>query len=233
MKNNQIVLEMKEVSTARLKEISLQVYEGDFLTVIGPSGAGKSSILMLLNRLEDPQQGEILYRDKPITTYKIPELRQKIGMVFQTYYLFPGTIEDNLKFGPSLRNEWRESIGITLLNQVQLPSSYINKDVSELSGGEKQRVALARTLANQPDLLLLDEPTSALDNRTVECIEKVLVDLVEKGMTIMMVTHDLQQAKRLGQRTVFIKDGKIVEIGLTKELFLKPKSKELSYFLRR
>ncbi|WP_070120674.1 ABC transporter ATP-binding protein [Bacillus marinisedimentorum] len=223
---------LKDVSTPILHNLSLDVKTGNFLTLIGPSGAGKSSLLFLLNRLNDPADGEIFYLDKPLDEYPITVLRRKVGMVFQSANLFPGTVRDNLKYGPSLSGSWSDGKASRLLQQVRLPNDLLDRDVDRLSGGEKQRVAMARTLANEPEVLLLDEPTSALDERTTEAIEEVLMELQQKnGTTIIMVTHDLEQAERLGNRTVFLENGRILEEGLTAELFTSPRSERLKSFL--
>ncbi|MDO6655127.1 phosphate ABC transporter ATP-binding protein [Anaerobacillus sp. 1_MG-2023] len=226
------IIEVKNVNNERVSDIHFDMLEGSLTTIIGPSGAGKSSLLMLLNRLEDPDRGEILFKGKKLDEFPISQLRRNIGMVFQQAHLFNGTIEDNLKFGPLLEKKWNEKMGIQLLEKVQLPRDFLTKDVENLSGGEEQRVAFARTLANNPEVLLLDEVTSALDMRTVDWMEELLHTLVnEEGKTILMITHDLKQAKRLGSYTLFMNEGKIEEQGETKKMFQSPKSDALKHFL--
>lgn len=229
---DETIFVLEKVRADNLHPISFTIKKGQFITIIGPSGAGKSSLLNLFNRLKEPTEGVMTYKGSDIREYPIPELRRNIGMVFQSPNLFPGTVEDNIKYGPELKGEWDSSKGPELLKLVQLPEDYVTREVDHLSGGEKQRVAMIRTLANEPKVLLLDEPTSALDERTIEELEKVLLDLSQEGKTILMVTHDLEQAERLGQRTLFLKDGKLVEIGDTKDLFRSPQSEDLRRFLR-
>ncbi|AXF55001.1 phosphate ABC transporter ATP-binding protein [Salicibibacter kimchii] len=232
MSETEMIIHMEDVHTPILKNISLQVKKGEVVTLIGGSGAGKSSLLMLLNRLADPDTGTIYYRGEDVKKYNIPALRKSMGMVLQSTSLFEGTVADNLAFGPKLFQEWEESRGEELLNHVQLPASYLHRDVETLSGGEQQRVAFARTIANRPDVLLLDEVTSAVDLRNVELIEAFLMEMVSKRVhAIMMVTHDVKQAQRLGDRTVFMANGEIVEAGATETLFAHPQTEKLQYFL--
>ncbi len=226
------IIEAKDVKSERVGSVDFMLKEATLTTIIGPSGAGKSSLLMLLNRLESPKQGAIYYKNKKIEDYPISDLRQKIGMVFQQAHLFDGTVEDNLKFGPELNKKWHDEKGAELLEKVQLPIEFLNKNVAHLSGGEQQRVAFARTLANNPEVLLLDEVTSALDMRTVDWMEELLHRLVdEEGKTILMITHDLKQASRLGTYTLFMNDGHLEEQGETKEMFQDPTSDALKHFL--
>jgi len=232
MDNRNIIIEVKNVESDRLKNINFKLFEGEIVTLIGPSGAGKSSLLMLLNRLEDPNEGEITYRNKNINEYEMEKLRKEVGMVFQSSSLFAGTVEDNLKFGPELFGKWDRMSGKELLEIVQLPQDYLSKDVEELSGGERQRVAFARTLANQPEVLLLDEVTSALDIKNVELIERFLKEIIYKKVkAIIMVTHNIKQAKRLGDRTFFMNEKEIVEQGDTSEVLENPRTESLRVFL--
>ncbi|MCE7794280.1 phosphate ABC transporter ATP-binding protein [Salipaludibacillus sp. CUR1] len=227
------VLKASNVQSDFLRNIDFKVSEGEIITLIGPSGAGKSSLLKLLNRLADPESGQIFFYNKNIKEYKIEQLRKRIGMVFQSSSLFEGTVEDNLKFGPSLFNEWKHEEGEKLLEIVKLPSDFLSKDVRELSGGEQQRVAFARTLANRPEVLLLDEVTSALDVKNVEVIEQFIKGIVSREVkAVLMVTHDIKQAKRLGDRTFFMCNREIVEQGDTRRLLTDPQSRRLQAFLK-
>ncbi len=226
------ILKSKGLTTDVLKSISFELQSKEITTVIGPSGAGKSSLLLLLNRLEEPQEGRIFYKGTDIQEFPVTKLRREIGMVFQSAYLFDGTTEENIEYGPKLCGEWEPGETKRLLELVELPQSYITREVSTLSGGEQQRVALARTLANKPSVLLLDEATSALDIKTVEHIEALLFKLKEeRGLTIMMVTHNLRQAERMGNQTIFIKDGQLIEKGNTEKLFKNPQTETLKMFL--
>ncbi|WP_394217825.1 ATP-binding cassette domain-containing protein [Halobacillus trueperi] len=217
-----------------LQDINFSMEKQDKVILFGPSGAGKSTLLFLLNRLNDPEQGDIYFNGKPIEEHSITDLRKQVGLVLQAPNLFPGTVLDNIKYGPSLFGEWEEHKGKELLDYVQLPSDYLDRDVDQLSGGEKQRVSLARTLANSPEVLLLDEPTSALDYRTAEEIEEVLECLMEEHkLTMLMVTHNLSQARRLGNRGLFISDGQILEDGKIPQMLDQPKTEELAKFLEQ
>ncbi|TGB04307.1 ABC transporter ATP-binding protein [Halobacillus salinus] len=222
----------ENVSQPPLKNVNFTIEEQDKVILFGPSGAGKSTLLFLFNRLTDPEEGAIYYKDKPIEDYSITSLRKKVGLVLQSPNLFPGTVEDNLRYGPELFDEWDEREAKKLLEYVQLPNSFLDREVDQLSGGEQQRVSLARTLANKPEMLLLDEPTSALDNRTAEDIEEVLECLIEDHkLTMLMVTHNLRQVRRLGDRGLFISDGTLQEDGKIPDMLDNPSTKALSNFL--
>ncbi|RPF55630.1 ABC transporter ATP-binding protein [Aquisalibacillus elongatus] len=228
---SQTIFELKSVYKIVLQDISLKINHNERVMIFGPSGSGKSTLLHLFNRLEDPEQGEIMFRGEPIETYRIPELRKNIGLVLQQPYLFPDTVLDNLKYGPNLFEDWKEEEVQTLLNYVNLPIDYLDKDVDDLSGGEKQRVSLARTLANKPEILLLDEPTSALDDQNIESIEQDLLNLIQsKQLTVVMVTHNLEQAKRLGNKGVYLEGGRIVEQGSLPDMIDHPKTEALKRF---
>ncbi len=227
------VFQFQNVSDDILHNLNFKINKNEKVILFGPSGAGKSSLLFLFNRLRDPKQGDINYNGKPITEYVISQLRRKVGLLLQSPNLFPGTVLDNLKYGPSLCGEWNPDDAKKLLEYVQLPESYLNRKVDQLSGGEQQRVSLGRTLANSPDVLLLDEPTSALDYRTAEEIEEVLERLIEEHqLTMIMVTHDLKQAKRLGERGLFLMDGELKEDGDLESMLTDPKTEELKEFIQ-
>jgi putative ABC transport system ATP-binding protein len=226
------ILKSEELTTNVLDEISFELHQKEITTVIGPSGAGKSSLLLLLNRLEEPDKGVIFYKGQDIRKLPVTKLRREIGIVFQSAYLFDGTTEENIQYGPKLCGEWDPNKTNRLLDFVELPKSFRTRHVSSLSGGEQQRVALARTLANKPSILLLDEATSSLDIKTAEHIESLLFKLRnEEAITIMMVTHNLKQAERMGDQTLFFKDGKLIEKNMSKELFQQPQTDELKRFL--
>jgi putative ABC transport system ATP-binding protein len=201
-------------------DISVQVQRGEVLAVVGPSGAGKSSFLRLLNRLDEPTGGTVLLDGRGYYAIAPRELRRRVGMVMQMAYLFPGTVAANIAFGPKQRNETMPPDQIeALLSRVGLPG-YGDRDVNNLSGGEAQRVSLARTLANSPEILLLDEPTSALDDASERGIEELVLSIIrERQTTCVMITHDMAQAARIGDRAMHIEAGKLVAIGPTKEVF--------------
>jgi putative ABC transport system ATP-binding protein len=200
-------------------DVNLQVYPGEVLAVIGPSGAGKSSFLRLLNRLDEPTAGTVLLNGQDYRALTPQELRRRVGMVMQTPFLFPGTVAANVAFGPKQAAEPLDADQIaTLLERVGLPG-YEHRDVTNLSGGEAQRVSIARALANRPEVLLLDEPTSALDELSARGIEHLLVSLNrERGMTCVIVTHNKPQATRTATRTMVMETGKLTAIGPTKEV---------------
>jgi putative ABC transport system ATP-binding protein len=200
-------------------DISVQVRSAEVLAVVGPSGAGKSSFLRLLNRMDEPTGGTVLVNGEDYRKIPPRELRRRVGMVMQMAYLFPGTVAANIGFGPRQRGETLSPEQIsTLLERVGLPG-YQERDVSNLSGGEGQRVSLARTLANAPETLLLDEPTSALDDISARAIEDLVLSIIrERRMTCVIVTHNTVQAHRIADRTMVLEAGKLVTIGPTKEV---------------
>ena len=198
--------------------VSIQVEPGEILAVLGASGSGKSSLLRLLNRLDEPTSGDVLLDGTSFGMIAPQQLRRRVGMVMQTSYLFPGSVAFNVAFGPRQRG-----VGLTpeqigqILERVGLPG-YAERDVSGLSGGEAQRVSIARTLVNDPQVLLLDEPTSALDERTERDIENLILSLnQERRLTCVIVTHNLNQAVRMAPRMVVLQSGKVVKVGPTRE----------------
>ncbi|MET4279431.1 MULTISPECIES: phosphate ABC transporter ATP-binding protein [unclassified Bradyrhizobium] len=202
-----------------VQDVSVQVLAGEILAIVGPSGAGKSSFLRLLNRLDEPTSGTVLLKSQDYRSITPPELRRRVGMVMQTAYLFPGSIAANIAFGPHQRGKVLAPARIEgLLERVGL-SGLADRDVSNLSGGEAQRVALARTLANEPEVLLLDEPTSALDEASVRGIEELILGIVsERRMTCLIVTHNHAQAERLAARTMVMQAGRLAAIGPTEQV---------------
>jgi ABC-type proline/glycine betaine transport system ATPase subunit len=204
---------------ALVSDITVQVQPGEVLAVVGPSGAGKSSFLRLLNRLDEPTGGTVRLKGQDYRELPPRELRRRVGMVMQMAYLFPRTIAANIAFGPSQRGERlaAEQIDV-LLERVGLPG-YRQRDVGNLSGGEAQRVSVARTLANAPEALLLDEPTSALDEVSARGIEELVLSIIrERRMTCVIVTHNTAQAHRIADRTMILQAGKLIAIGPTKEV---------------
>lgn len=201
--------------------VSFTVVAGSVFTVMGPSGSGKSTLLRALDRLVEPDAGQVLLDGRDTATLPVPELRRRVGMVFQRPAMFDGTVMDNVLYGPRLRRECPERDGpearaaaLPLLERVGLPEHFADKPVDQLSGGEAQRVALARALANRPEVLLLDEPTASLDPTASRHIEGLLGSLAETThLTFVFVTHDLAQAQRIGDHGLLLLDGRIVEQG--------------------
>ena len=201
-----------------LHNISFQVLHGEILAVTGPSGAGKSTLLRLLNRLQEPSSGGIQLDGQDTKTLPPGELRRRIGLVMQRPYLFPGTVASNIAFGPAQHAIQLEPNQIdSMLEEVGLPG-YASRDVATLSGGEAQRVSLVRTLANQPELLLLDEPTSALDATSRQSVEDLILRLIhERHLTCIWVTHSPEQA-RLADRILHLEAGKVAALGTPQEI---------------
>ncbi len=195
-------------------DMTFAVEHGEVLAIVGPSGAGKSSLLRLLNRLDEPTSGTVYLQGADYRTLLPNELRRQVGMVTQRPYLFAGSVADNLRFGPRQRGEILEEAAVEeMLARVGL-EGYAGRGVANLSGGEMQRVSVARTLANTPSALLLDEPTSALDEAAKREIESLLETIVrERHLTCVLVTHDLAQAARLADRALVLERGRIVRAG--------------------
>ncbi|MDQ0512463.1 ABC transporter ATP-binding protein [Ancylobacter amanitiformis] len=199
--------------------VTVAIRQGEILAIVGPSGAGKSSFIRLLNRLDEPTGGTVLFKRQDYRQIDPRVLRQRVGMVLQTPFLFPGTVAANLAFGPAQRGRTLPADEIAaLLAKVELPG-YEPRDVSTLSGGEAQRVSLARSLANQPEVLLLDEPTSALDEENVRGIEQLIMTINRtSGTTCVIVTHNREQALRIAPRTLYLDAGRLVAVGNTREV---------------
>lgn len=197
-----------------LKGISAEIPKGMVVGIIGPSGSGKSTLLRALNRLWEPPPHTVFMDGRDICSLDVLNLRRKVGMLFQLPAIFDGTVADNIRYGPQLRGKKLADNEVNkLLTLADLESSFFNKNGRELSVGQAQRVALARTLANDPEVLLLDEPTSALDPISTQNIEDVLVKLKKnRGMTVIMVSHSIKQIQRIADLVCLLVDGEIVEI---------------------
>jgi len=202
-----------------LSNISFDVAADDLLGIVGASGSGKSSLLRLLNRLDEPTSGAVFVDGQDYRQLPPRELRRRVGMVTQRPFLFPGDVASNLRFGPAQRGESVPDDEIAgLLERVGLPG-FGAREVSVLSGGEQQRVSLARTLANRPEMLLLDEPTSALDEDSKLGIEELIASLVrDHGLTCVMVTHDREQARRMCNRVIVLEAGHVTHNGTAAEV---------------
>lgn len=199
--------------------VSVEVARGEVLAVVGPSGAGKSSFLRLLNRLDEPTAGTVYLDGEDYRAIPPRRLRQRVGMVMQAPYLFPGTVGENLCFGPDQHGEHLgRDVVARLLDRVGL-DGFASRDVARLSGGEAQRVSVARTLANRPEVLLLDEPTSALDEAAKADVEALLADVVrDYDLTAVLVTHDPGQAERLADRILTMEAGRAVDLAPVAEV---------------
>jgi putative ABC transport system ATP-binding protein len=202
-----------------VEDATFEVRTGEVLAIVGPSGSGKSSLLRLLNRLDEPTRGTVYLEATDYRQIAPRDLRRKLGMVNQRPYLFPGTVEQNLRFGPLQRGESLSQDSIEqLLARVGL-KGYASRNVANLSGGEAQRVSVARTLANSPLVLLLDEPTSALDETSKLEVESSIQNIVRnQGLTCVLVTHDTAQAARLAERALLLEAGRIVRAGPINEV---------------
>ncbi|WP_338631179.1 amino acid ABC transporter ATP-binding protein [Clostridium baratii] len=222
-----------------LKGINEHIKQGEVVVIIGPSGSGKSTFLRCLNLLEVPTKGEITFEGKNITDKKenINKIREKMGMVFQQFNLFPHkNVLENLCLAPinvkGLSKEEAKNKAMELLNRVGLvdkASAYPNS----LSGGQKQRIAIARALCMEPDVMLFDEPTSALDPEMVGEVLSVMKSLANEGMTMIIVTHEMGFAKEVGDRILFMDEGKIMESGTPEEIFLNAKNQRTIDFLSK
>jgi len=206
-------------SKVLVADASFELRKGETLAIVGPSGSGKTSLLRLLNRLDEPTSGTVYLDGTDYRQIAPRDLRRRVGMVLQRPYLFPGTVADNLRFGPKQRGEVLSEGKIgELLTAVGLVG-YAGRDVANLSGGEGQRVSVARTLANSPEVLLLDEPTSALDEDSKGDVEKIILQIrQEQGIPCVLVTHDAAQAVRLAQRALVLEAGRIVRAGRIEEV---------------
>ncbi len=220
-----------------LKNISLNISQGEVIAIIGPSGSGKSTFLRCLNRLEEPSSGHIYIDNEDIMDKNadINKLRQKMGMVFQHFNLFPNkTVLENLTLAPiklkGLSKNDADFIAMKLLKRVGLEDK-ANIYPNKLSGGQKQRVAIARALAMEPEVMLFDEPTSALDPEMIKEVLDVMVDLAKEGMTMVIVTHEMGFAKNVSSRVLFMNEGSILEDRTPKDLFDNPNHKRTKEFL--
>lgn len=220
-----------------LNQVNLEIPLGEVLTIIGPSGSGKSTLLRCINLLEVPDEGKILINNVLVTPQNALEIRKKVGMVFQSFNLFPHkTVLDNLTYAPikilGTPKAKAEEEARVLLNRVGLKekaSAYPER----LSGGQKQRVAIARALAMHPEVILFDEPTSALDPEMVKEVLDVIKSLTHTGITIAMVTHEMGFARELADHIAFLDHGQIIEEGKPQDFFARPKTERAQQFLEK
>lgn len=222
-----------------LNGISETIEKGEKVVIIGPSGSGKSTFLRCLNLLERPTGGEVWFEGNNITDPKsdINKLRQKMGMVFQQFNLFPHlTVKENITLAPikltGMKKEEADKKAIELLQRIGLEEkaeAYPN----QLSGGQKQRIAIVRALAMNPDVMLFDEPTSALDPEMVGEVLELMKELAKAGMTMVVVTHEMNFAKEVANRVLFIDEGEIKEQNTPEEFFENPRNPRLKEFLSK
>lgn len=222
-----------------LDGVTVDINKGDVMVVIGPSGSGKSTFLRSLNLLETPTGGHIIFDDVDITNKKVNLNlhRQRMGMVFQHFNLFPHkTVLDNLTLAPievkKMDKQKAEEQALTLLRRVGLGDRGGAYPI-QLSGGQKQRVAIVRALCMEPDVMLFDEPTSALDPEMVGEVLDVMKELAQEGMTMVVVTHEMGFAREVGNRVLFMDEGKLVEQGTPAAIFDNPKNPRLQEFLAK
>lgn len=222
-----------------LKGINTEIKKGEVVIVIGPSGSGKSTFLRCLNLLEEPTSGNIYFKGTDITDKKndIYQMREKLGMVFQNFNLFPNlTVMDNITLSPikvkKMSKEDARKIGEKLLTDVGLPDK-AKAYPKSLSGGQMQRIAIARALAMQPEVMLFDEPTSALDPEMVGEVLSVMQRLAQEGMTMVIVTHEMGFAKEVGDRVLFMDQGVIMEEGTPAQIFDAPQNPRTIDFLAK
>ena len=199
-----------------LQNLDVTIRSGVCTVIVGPSGAGKSTLLRLLDRLEEPSSGEIRFHDTPLRTYDVLELRRRVGLLQQQPVLLSDNVRDDVSTArPGLTDEEI----VVLLQRVGLDPSFLSRDTASLSGGEAQRVCLARTLSVGPEVLLADEPTSALDEFAAAAVERTLRALVDDGLTTVLVTHDLRQAHRMATDLIVVIAGSVAAYGPASEVF--------------
>lgn len=214
-----------------LEDVSGIMPKGQIITVIGPSGSGKSTLLSLCNHLITPSAGDILIEGRGIRQWPVRDLRRYVGMVSQSPVIFSGTVKENLAMGLSLHGRILEEPEKPLA-AVGLSPDLLEQDAKSLSGGQQQRVALARVIVNQPQIILLDEVTAALDRGSSGTVENWMRQLnSDDKITIVWVTHDLGQARRMGDVTWFMEDGRLVEWGATRDVFSQPKTARMQQYV--
>ena len=242
---SQVILEINHLKKSFganqvLKDISLTVHKGEVISIIGSSGSGKSTFLRSINLLEEPTGGEILFHGQNVLEkgYDLTTYRAKLGMVFQSFNLFENlnVLENAIVAQTTVLKRSRteaEAIAKENLNKVGMTEQYWAAKPKQLSGGQKQRVAIARALSINPEAMLFDEPTSALDPEMVGEILKTMKELAKTGLTMLIVTHEMEFAKEVSDRVIFMDQGVIAEQGTPQEIFENPKEERTKTFLQR
>ena len=220
-----------------LNGINFELTEGERVVILGPSGSGKSTFLRCINWMEEPTSGEMYLDGELVTEKNIRRIRRNIGMVFQHFNLISNmTVMENLTLAPVklrlMKQDAAEKRAMELLRHIGLPGK-ANSYPASLSGGQKQRVAIIRAMMLSPEVLLFDEPTSALDPESIGDVLSLIRELADKGMTIIIVTHEMSFAKEIATRIVFIDKGRIIEEGAPKEFFEHPKTERVREFLKK
>lgn len=242
MENRETDLVVKDLKKAFgknkvLRGIDFELKEGERVVVLGPSGSGKSTFLRCINWMEEPTSGEIVFDGKVVTEKNIRRIRRNLGMVFQHFNLISNmTVMENLSLAPVklklMKRDEAEKRAMELLRHIGLPGKAAAYPAS-LSGGQKQRVAIIRAMMLSPEVLLFDEPTSALDPESIGDVLSLIRELADRGMTIMIVTHEMSFAKEIATRVVFIDKGRIIEEGTPEEFFERPKTERVKEFLNK
>ena len=242
---SQVILEINHLKKSFganqvLKDISLTVHKGEVISIIGSSGSGKSTFLRSINLLEEPTGGEILFHGQNVLEkgYDLTTYREKLGMVFQSFNLFENlnVLENAIVAQTTVLKRSRteaEAIAKENLNKVGMTEQYWAAKPKQLSGGQKQRVAIARALSVNPEAMLFDEPTSALDPEMVGEVLKTMKELAKTGLTMLIVTHEMEFAKEVSDRIIFMDQGVIAEQGTPQEIFENPKEERTKTFLQR
>jgi putative ABC transport system ATP-binding protein len=202
-----------------LDSVDMAVHEGEVFVILGPTGAGKTTLLRMFNRLEVPDSGNVLFDGGSTEEWDVLELRRKIGLVFQSPALLADYVRDDILYGPKLRGNPDGGLAGELAKRVGLPEHLLSRQTEELSAGERQKVSIARALANRPEILLMDEPSSAQDPSSKSNLEEFIREFVASGLTVVLVTHDVAQAQRLADRVLLLVDGKGVLEGARDEVF--------------
>lgn len=238
MKDSNFIIELSHISKSFgekqvLDDVSLFVKKGEFVTILGPSGCGKTTLLRILAGFGTADEGEIKIAGEDIT--KVPPHERPVNTVFQRYALFPHlNVYDNIAFGLKLKKVKEDEIEARVRKALKMVgmTDYEWRDVNSLSGGQQQRVAIARALAMNPDILCFDEPTSALDPELTGEVLRVIKGLKESGSTMIVVTHEMEFAKNVSDKIIFMADGVIEEIGTPQQIFENPQSQKTKSFLQ-